>query len=375
MPILTEVAGVVKFGDVIEGVTMTEQLDEVTGLSRKSVTESKDAELRPAHLAQGRARQDAQDPERRERRALLPARRLDHRRATRATRSRPATSSRSIPRETTKTKDITGGLPRVAELFEARKPKEHAVIAEIDGTVSFGKDTKGKRKVIITPGAGRCRKEYLISKGKHLTVREGDRVRAGEPLMDGAANPHDILKVLGEKALAKYLVDEVQEVYRLQGVKINDKHIETIVRQMLRRVRVIDVGDTGFLVDEQVEKYLFEEENERVIDQGRQARPGRAVAARHHQGVAVDRELHLGVVVPGDHQGAHRGRDQRQGRLPARPQGERHHGPPHPGGHRPRRLQAPVGPRRGHGRRRAPPAPMAASGGAPPVSAAAPLEE
>ena len=130
-----------------------------------------------------------------------------------------------IPRETTKTKDITGGLPRVAELFEARKPKEHAVIAEIDGMVSFGKDTKGKRKVIITPEIGEP-KEYLISKGKHLSVREGDRVRAGEPLMDGAANPHDILKVLGEKALAKYLVDEVQEVYRLQGVKINDKHIE-----------------------------------------------------------------------------------------------------------------------------------------------------
>ena len=252
-----------------------------------------------------------------------------------------------IPRETTKTKDITGGLPRVAELFESRKPKEHAVIAEIDGTVSFGKDTKGKRKVLITPERGDA-KEYLISKGKHLAVREGDKIRAGEPLMDGAANPHDILKVLGEKALAKYLVDEVQEVYRLQGVKINDKHIETIVRQMLRRIRVIDVGDTGFLVDEHVEKYLFEEENERVMAKGGRPAQGRAVAPRHHQGVAVDRELHLGVVLPGDHQGAHRSRRLRQGRLPARPQGERHHGPPDPGRHRPRRLQAPVGPGRGH---------------------------
>src|SRR5262249_23655605 len=140
----------------------------------------------------------------------------------------------------------------------------HAVISDIDGMVSFGKDTKGKRKVIITPEIGEP-KEYLISKGKHLSVREGDRVRAGEPLMDGAANPHDILKVLGEKALAKYLVDEVQEVYRLQGVKINDKHIEVIVRQMLRRIRVTDVGDTTFLVDEQVEKHIFEEENERVL--------------------------------------------------------------------------------------------------------------
>jgi DNA-directed RNA polymerase subunit beta' len=155
----------------------------------------------------------------------------------------------------------------VAELFESRKPKEHAVISEIDGAVSFGKDTKGKRKVVVTPEHGDA-KEYLISKSKHLSVREGDQIKAGEPLMDGAANPHDILRVLGEKQLAKYLVDEVQEVYRLQGVKINDKHIETVVRQMLRRVRVIDVGDTGFLVDEHVEKYIFEEENERVMSRG-----------------------------------------------------------------------------------------------------------
>jgi DNA-directed RNA polymerase subunit beta' len=178
-----------------------------------------------------------------------------------------------IGRETTKTKDITGGLPRVAELFEARKPKDHAVISEIDGIVSFGKDTKGKRKVVITPDVGEER-EYLIAKGKHLSVREGDRVRAGEALMDGAANPHDILKVLGEKALAKYLVDEIQEVYRLQGVRINDKHIEVIVRQMLRRVTVKDVGDANFLVDEQVEKHLFEEENERIISNGGQPAKG-----------------------------------------------------------------------------------------------------
>ena len=178
-----------------------------------------------------------------------------------------------IPRETTKTKDITGGLPRVAELFEARKPKDHAVIAEIDGIVSFGKDTKGKRKVVITPDVGDP-SEYLIAKGKHLSVREGDRVRAGEALMDGSSNPHDILKVLGEKALAKYLVDEIQEVYRLQGVRINDKHIEVIVRQMLRRISVKDVGETSFLVDEHIEKHIFEEENERVMAAGGQPAKG-----------------------------------------------------------------------------------------------------
>src|SRR5881396_2740640 len=172
-----------------------------------------------------------------------------------------------IPRETTKTKDITGGLPRVAELFEARKPKEFAVISEIDGVVSFGKDTKGKRKVVVTPEVGEAR-EYLIPRGKHISVREGDHVRAGEPLMDGSSNPHDILGVLGEKALAKYLVDEVQEIYRLQGVRINDKHIEVIVRQMLRRVRIKEVGDTEFLIGDQIEKWRFEEANQKVEDKG-----------------------------------------------------------------------------------------------------------
>jgi DNA-directed RNA polymerase subunit beta' len=179
-----------------------------------------------------------------------------------------------IPRETTKTQDITGGLPRVAELFEARKPKDHAIIAEIDGEVSFGKDTKGKRKVVITPFSPDGQllsdqaREYLIAKGKHIQVQPGDRIRAGEPLMDGPANPHDILRVKGEKELAAYLVNEIQQVYRLQGVAINDKHIEVIVRQMLRRVRIKDVGDTNFLIDEQVEKYIFERENQRVLERG-----------------------------------------------------------------------------------------------------------
>ncbi|HLG20947.1 MAG TPA: DNA-directed RNA polymerase subunit beta', partial [Bdellovibrionota bacterium] len=140
-------------------------------------------------------------------------------------------------------------------------------IAEVDGVVSFGKDTKGKRKVVVTPDVGDPR-EYLIPKGKHVSVLEGDRIRAGEALMDGSANPHDILRVLGEKELAKYLVDEVQEVYRLQGVKINDKHIEAIVRQMLRKVKVSDAGDTTFLDGEQVEKAHFQEVNEKVKKKG-----------------------------------------------------------------------------------------------------------
>ena len=156
-----------------------------------------------------------------------------------------------IPRETTKTKDITGGLPRVVELFEARKPKDPAVISEIDGTVKYGGVVKGQRKILIVPDDGTSdTREYSIPRGVHVNVQEGERVRAGDPLMDGPSNPHDILHVLGEKELQKYLVNEIQEVYRLQGVNINDKHIEVISRQMMRWVRVEDMGDTEFLVDE-----------------------------------------------------------------------------------------------------------------------------
>jgi DNA-directed RNA polymerase subunit beta' len=178
-----------------------------------------------------------------------------------------------IPRETMKTKDITGGLPRVAELFEVRKPKETAIISEINGVVSFGRHIKGKRKIVVTPDVGKS-KEYLIPKGKHVAVQEGDYIRAGEPLMDGSANPHDILNISGIKELARYLVDEVQEVYRLQGVKINDKHIEVIVRQMLRRIKVVEPGDTDFLIGEQVEKWAFEDRNQEALRQGKRPATG-----------------------------------------------------------------------------------------------------
>jgi len=275
MPIVTEVSGYVKYGDIIDGVTMQDALDEVTGLSRKTIIESKDADSRP--------RITLKDPDGNtvklpggdsEARYFLPVGSNIY--VNDGDLIEAGDVIAKVSRETTKTKDITGGLPRVAELFEARKPKDHAVICEIDGTVHFGKDTKGKRKVLVVPEVGDP-SEYLIPKGKHLSVREGDRVRAGEALMDGPANPHDILKVLGERALAKYLVDEIQEVYRLQGVRINDKHIEAIVRQMLRRVSVSDPGDTNFLIEEHVEKHIFEEENERVIVAGGQPAKGDAL--------------------------------------------------------------------------------------------------
>ncbi|MBI4042669.1 MAG: DNA-directed RNA polymerase subunit beta' [Deltaproteobacteria bacterium] len=260
IPIITEVGGTVKFEDIEEGITMREQLDEVTGLSRKVIVESKEGDLRPRITIVvpkgGKSLQQSY---------LLPV--GANLVITDGNPVAPGDVLAKIPRETTKTKDITGGLPRVAELFEARKPKECAVISEIDGYVSFGKDTKGKRKVIITPEVGEP-KDYLIPKGKHISVREGDYVKAGEALMDGSANPHDILRVLGERELAKYMVNEIQEVYRLQGVKINDKHIEVIVRQMLRRIRIKSVGDTSFLAGDHIERHLFEEENRRVKSAG-----------------------------------------------------------------------------------------------------------
>jgi DNA-directed RNA polymerase subunit beta' len=265
VPVITEVGGAIKFGDLIEGVTIEEKVDERTGLSTKVVIESRDVEKRPRLSIKDTEGKTARLPSGPEARYQVPV--GAHLAVGDGQVVNAGDVIAKVPRETTKTKDITGGLPRVAELFEARKPKEYAVVTEIDGVVSFGKDTKGKRKVIVTPEVGEAR-EYLVSKGKHMAVHEGDRVRAGEPLMDGSLNPHDILVILGEKPLAKYLVDEVQEIYRLQGVRINDKHIEVIVRQMLRRVRIKEVGDSEWLVGDQVEKWRFEEENQRVMEQG-----------------------------------------------------------------------------------------------------------
>jgi len=275
-PILTELGGIVQYGDLVEGVTVMEKVDEVTGLSRKIVIDSRAADLRP--------RITIADPETGEP-LKLTGTDLDARYllpvganivAQEGETITPGEEIARIPRDATKVQDITGGLPRVAELFEARKPKDHAIISEIDGMVTFGKDTKGKRKVVITPYSldGQLQedqaREYLIPKGKHIQVQPGDQVRAGDPLQDGPANPHDILRVKGEKELAAWLVNEIQQVYRLQGVGINDKHIEVIVRQMLRRVRIKEVGDTHFLIDEQVEKYVFEKENARVMERGGQ---------------------------------------------------------------------------------------------------------
>ncbi|VFU12387.1 RNA polymerase, beta prime subunit [anaerobic digester metagenome] len=266
IPILTDVPGKVRFSDLVEEITVQEHIDEVTGLSRSVIIEPKNPELRPRIqiVDDGGKVVKIPDSKNLARYTLPVGANLFVKEGDQVYAGDVLVK---IPRETTKTKDITGGLPRVVELFEARRPKEAATVTEIDGEVSYGKDSKGKRKVIITPEVGQA-KEYMIPKTKHISVHEGDFVRAGEPLMDGAVDPHDILRISGEKDLARYLVDEVQEVYRLQGVRINDKHIEVIVRQMLKRVRIKDAGDTANLEGEYVDKYLFSEENERVVSAG-----------------------------------------------------------------------------------------------------------
>ncbi len=267
-PILTEVSGTIKFGDIREGKTMQEKLDEVTGFSSKVIIGFKDHERRPRVSIKDRNGKTFKLPgSETEARYFMPI--GANIVVAEGDEVQAGDVIAKIPRETTKTKDITGGLPRVAELFEARKPKEATTICEIDGVVSFGKDVKGKRTIFVTPDIGEPI-EYLIPKSKHVSVHEGDKIKAGEPIMDGLASPHDILSVLGEKELAKFLVDEVQEVYRLQGVKINDKHIEVMVRQMLRRVKIKEVGDSSFLAGEHVEKLVFEEENEKVRKKGGQ---------------------------------------------------------------------------------------------------------
>jgi DNA-directed RNA polymerase subunit beta' len=261
--ILTEIGGTVQFKDLQEGVTLHEEVDEVTGLSRHVVGESPDEKRQPAIVIKGGKNT---------RRYLMPSR--AHLMIQDGDEVHPGDVLAKIPRETTKTKDITGGLPRVVELFEARKPRETAIISEIDGIVKFGEVAKGQRKIYVTADNG-TEKEYSVPRGVHINVQEGERVKAGEPLMDGPLNPHDILAVLGEKELQGYLVNEIQEVYRLQGVNISDKHIETIVRQMMRWVKVEDVGDTSFLLEQQTDKFRFREENERVIANGGRPATGR----------------------------------------------------------------------------------------------------
>ena len=267
IPIVAEVGGTIKYGDIFEGITMQEKVDVVTGKSSMVIIHSAgSSQLNPRISVKGDKGKTLKLPDSEAyARYSLPVGSIIS--VNEGDVIMPGTVVGKIPRETSKTKDITGGLPRVAELFEVRKPKEPAIISEIDGRVSFGKELKGKRRVLITPEYGEPQ-EYLVPKSKHIIVHEGDYVQAGEPLMEGTVVPNDILRVLGVKELAKFLVNEIQEVYRLQGVKINDKHIEVIVRQMLRRVQITSAGDSRFMIGEQVEWWKFEDERDRLIAVG-----------------------------------------------------------------------------------------------------------
>ena len=279
LPIITEQAGTVEYLDLIDSITLVERMDEVTGLTSKVVVDykqgSKGVDLRPrlqlkdpagnvVHLANGNEARYFLSPD-----SLLSI-------ENGATVHAGDVLAR-IPREGSKTRDITGGLPRVAELFEARRPKDHAIIAETEGRIEIGKDYKSKRCIIVKNDETGEETNYLIPKGKHVSVQEGDFVQKGDPLVDGPRVPHDILKVMGVEALSDYLVNEIQDVYRLQGVKINDKHIEVIVRQMLQKVEILEPGDTTYLIGETVDRIEFEVENEKRVKMGEEPARGMPV--------------------------------------------------------------------------------------------------
>ncbi|MEP4191903.1 MAG: DNA-directed RNA polymerase subunit beta', partial [Sneathiella sp.] len=271
-PVITELEGTVNYKDLVSGVSIAEQVDEATGITRKIVVDwkaqPKGGDLRPRITLRDKDGELLALPNGHEARYFLPADAILS--VEDGVEVQAGDVLARIPREGSKTKDITGGLPRVAELFEARRPKDHAIIAEADGYVEFGKDYKSKRRVSIRPEDENLEPvEYLIPKGKHLAVNEGDYVRVGDYLLDGNPAPHDILKVLGVEALANFLINEIQDVYRLQGVKINDKHIEVISRQMLQKIEIEKQGESTFLLGEHVDREEFEAENIKLVEAGR----------------------------------------------------------------------------------------------------------
>jgi DNA-directed RNA polymerase subunit beta' len=271
LPIITEKEGIANYVDLMEGVSMREVMDETTGISNRVVVDWKQqprgADLKPRVTLRDQDNEVIKLANGLEARYFMSVDAILS--VDNGAHVKAGDVLARIPRETSKTRDITGGLPRVAELFEARKPKDYAIISDLEGRVEFGKDYKTKRRIVVVPEEdGAEPKEYLIPKGKHISVQEGDFVQVGDLLMDGNPVPHDILDALGVEALAEYLTNEIQSVYRLQGVKINDKHIEVIVRQMLQKIEITETGDTTFLVGEQVDREEFEEANQKVAKEG-----------------------------------------------------------------------------------------------------------
>ena len=339
LPVLTDVEGTVKYEDLLFGISLREVADEKTGVSNKVVIDSRGTgaknapELRPAIAIVDKKGKPIQLPGGGEARYGLSADAILSVEDGATVKAGDVLAR--IPTEGAKTRDITGGLPRVAELFEARKPKECAVLAETDGFVEFGKDYKNKRRVIVKPKNDKLEpSEYLIPKGKHISVREGDYVEKGDYIVEGNPSPHDILRIKGMEELATYLVKEIQDVYRLQGVKINDKHIEVICRQMMQKLE--DHRGRRDHAHRRRACRCVRAGGRQQEGRGRrpQARRGPRHPARHHQGVAADPLGLLRRLLPGNHARPHRRRGQRQGRHAGRPQGERHRRPAHSGGHR-----------------------------------------
>jgi DNA-directed RNA polymerase subunit beta' len=278
-PVLTEIEGTVDFEDLVEGVSVSERRDESTGITNSVIIDwrasPRGADLRPAMVIRDKKGKVLKLSRGGEARYLLPVDAILSVEPGHQVMAGDVLAR--IPTESAKTRDITGGLPRVAELFEARRPKDHAIIAEISGTVQLGRDYKNKRRITITPDDGGEPVEYLIPKGRHLAVQEGDRIEKGEFLLDGHPAPHDILAIKGVEELANYLVNEIQEVYRLQGVTINDKHIEVIVRQMLQKIEIEDPGNSEFLKGEQVDRIDLEDANAAVEAAGGKPATGQPV--------------------------------------------------------------------------------------------------
>lgn len=277
IPVISEVGGLIHYVDLTEGLSMRETLDEATGLTKRVVADWKQyaraADLKPRLVLRDKKGKPLLFANGAEARYFLSVDAVLDVENNASIQAGDVIAR--IPRESTKTRDITGGLPRVAELFEARRPKDAAIVSEYDGHIEFGKDHKTKRRVIVVPDDEAYQPiEYLIPKGKHVAVQEGELVKKGDIIMDGNIVPHDILRILGIEPLASYLINEIQEVYRLQGVPINDKHIEVIVRQMMQKVEIIDPGETTFLVGEQIDKQDFEDENAKVMAEGH--RPAQA---------------------------------------------------------------------------------------------------
>ncbi|MCH2251435.1 MAG: DNA-directed RNA polymerase subunit beta', partial [Cognatishimia sp.] len=280
LPILAEKDGKAKFVDLVSGIAVRDVTDEATGMTQKIVSDWRSApkgnELKPEIIlvdADGEpVRNAAGNP------VTYPMSVDAILSAEDGQDVKAGDVIARIPREGAKTKDITGGLPRVAELFEARRPKDHAIIAEIDGYVRFGRDYKNKRRISIEPADDALETvEYMVPKGKHIPVQEGDFVQKGDYIMDGNPAPHDILSIMGVEALADYMIDEVQDVYRLQGVKINDKHIEVIVRQMLQKWEILDSGETTLLKGEHVDKQEFDAANEKALSRGKRPASGEPI--------------------------------------------------------------------------------------------------